>query len=388
MFLVNPMAIQTPSVVDQAIAKYSGGDDAYANKLKAHMRDAMGYSNYINRMNQETSAPASLGDIKGLSPAGINARISSRFGQQNNTVNTLGQIAGGIDTAAGSLASAQVAREHSGSTAAGNAEGFTNGVAFSPKNSLEEKILSYMQNPKNPDGSVKSLQQFEAELNTPYSKIDGVGSFDANGDPISADVIKKAIDSRVPKDFIGNEDKYHWMAQGYSTKQADALQGGLKYDTMSAPEKLIFQVKNPVMAKALDEGTVDKGLINDLGTTTDPKTGETIPKFTFDQLKEKYPNTPDTTLKSFADPVMKKSLQDDAQKFYKENEGDIYGIIHTNPSDKFKTSSGGEADGGYSGLMASKTYKEFKNKLSMIYTNFSSQEIDQIIYNTITSPQQ
>jgi hypothetical protein len=380
------MAIQSPSVVDQAIAKYSGGDDAYANKLKLHMRDAMGYSNYITRLGQETAAPASIGDIKGLSPAGIKERISSRFGQQDERVNALGQMAGGIDSVAGNLANAQVSRERSGSGSSSTADGFDNGITFTPKNLLEQKILSYMQNPKNPDGSIKSLQQFEAELNTPYTTIDGVGTFDANGDPISADEIKKAIDSRVPKDFIGNEDKYHWMAQGYSSKQADALKGGLVYDTMSAPEKVIFQTKNPVMAKALDSGEVNAGLIEDLGTVVDQKTGETVPKLTFDQLKEKYPDTPAATLKSFADPVMRKSLQDDAMQFYKENEGDIYGIINTKPTEIFKTSSGVEADGGYSGFMASKTYKEFKNKLSMVYTNFSDQEIDQIIYNTITSP--
>jgi len=150
------------SLLEQAISKYSDGDSAYANKLKQHIRDGMGYSNYMSKLGKETAAPASIGDIKGLSPQGIRERMSSRFGMQNQNVNTLTNIAGAFDTAAGQIATDQISKARAAASARQNAMGFENGVLFQPKDQLDTDLLKTLQNPYNTDGSVKSLQQIQA----------------------------------------------------------------------------------------------------------------------------------------------------------------------------------------------------------------------------------
>lgn len=361
------------SILEQAIQKYSGGDIAYQNKLKEHIRNGLGYSNYMSRLGQETSAPASIGDIKGLSPQGIRERMSSRFGMQNQNVNTLQNIAGAFDTAAGNIANEQIAHSKAG----GSTTGFDNGIAFRPTNPLQQDILAYMQKPKNPNGTMKSLQQFESEMNAKWAQnrdpnVTSMYAYDSNS-------IKNEIQSKIPNDFIGQEDKYSLMSQGYSAKQAKALQGALNYDTMSEPEKLIFETQNPTIAKSLQEGKMSKELIQDIGTTTDPKTGQTVPKYTFDQLVEKYPNIPAADIKSIITPVERNSLMDDVTQWLSDKKDAVKVMI--DPS--YKDDKGNM---GYSAFMSDPKYKQLKDKLSLEYGSvFSDRELDQLIYNTIYS---
>lgn len=221
MFLDNIMAIQTPSVIDAAIAKYSGGDDAYANKLKTTIRDAMGYSNYISRIGKETSAPAEIGSVEGLSPAGVRNKIGSKFNQQKENVNTLSQIAGGIDTAADSIASKLAAKSREA-----DKNRFDSSFVFDPRDELDQKILDYTRNPFNDDGSVKSLQQFEAELNQEFgSNINfdeesGTVATGRSGGGFNSSQIKERIVERLPNDYIGKERAYTYRFQGMTEKQA------------------------------------------------------------------------------------------------------------------------------------------------------------------------
>src|SRR3990167_9055120 len=92
------------SIIDQMIGRYGGADEAYKLKLRTNIRNMFGYSNYMSKFGQETASPASIGDVSGLSPAGVNARIQSRFGTQDQNINALQGAAGAIDTAAGSIA--------------------------------------------------------------------------------------------------------------------------------------------------------------------------------------------------------------------------------------------------------------------------------------------
>lgn len=357
------------SVIEDAIARYSKGDDAYANKLKSHFRDAMGFSNYVSRIGQETAGPSDIGSVKGLSPAGVNARINTRFNMQDQNVNTLGQIAGGIDTAAGGLAAEQVAREKAARSAAGNKMGFENGVVFSPKDDLDQAILAYMQNPKNPDGSVKSLQQFEAEQSQKYgSQYSGDQKLYPN------DYVNSRIAERVPKDFIGNEDKYFLMSQGYSSKQAEENAGALKRAQMTPEEQLAWDNAHPVMSKILSAMGNDTSLINDVGVTTDQATGEMKPKYTLPELIQKHPGVDPKIIEAQAKPVFQNLLIDDLQqeKFVKD--------MQTHVAQMGKNLSVND----YAEFMDSDEYKAFKQAIIPVYGGmFTPAEIDTVIYNKI-----
>ena len=362
------------SVLDQAIEKYGGSDEVYKLKLKQHIREGMGYSNYINELNTASGKPLSL-NLKGnITPGGVKSLVGGSMDIKNQDVSTLQKMASGIDATAGDLAAQQAAREKEAARARAEAEGFENGVAFQPKDELDKKILEYMQNPKNPDGSVKSLQQFESEINTEFSK----NMFTPDGQALSGirpdyglEEVKNRIAERVPKDFIGSEDKYHMMAQGFSKKQAEANIGALRYDTMTAPEKVVYEIQHPEMAKKLQTEGVNKGLIQDIGMKTDPQTGQQVPKYTIEELRAKYPNVAEATLKEMVAPVEKKALTDDISQFYTGQEKEIRKKID---------------EDGYNEFMKTPEYDKLKTTLSMEYGQvFSDREIDQMIYNTIRS---
>jgi len=371
------------SVLDQAIEKYGGSDEVYKLKLKQHIREGMGYSNYINELNTAAGKPLAL-NLKGnITPGGVKSLVGGAMDIKNQDTSTLRKMASGIDATAGDLAAQQAAREKEAARAKAEAEGFENGVAFQPKDELDQKILAYMQNPKNPDGSVKSLQQFEAEIGYEYGKAQYGPDFEkgvmsaqvsATGEPIDVrkytpEDIKARIAERAPKDFIGNEDKYHMMAQGFSKKQAEANLGALRYDTMTAPEKVVYEIQHPEMAKKLQTEGVNKGLIQDIGLKTDPSTGQQIPKYTIEELRSKYPNVAEATLKEMVAPVEKKALTDDISQFYTGQKDEIRKKID---------------EDGYNEFMKTPEYDKLKTTLSMEYGQvFSDREIDQMIYNTL-----
>jgi hypothetical protein len=83
--------------------------------------------------------------------------------RQGNVDSAL-RIERAVDATSETLASAQASREKAAASARQSAIGTENGEAITPEDPLDDEILKYMQNPINPDGSIKSLQQFEAEL--------------------------------------------------------------------------------------------------------------------------------------------------------------------------------------------------------------------------------
>jgi hypothetical protein len=337
--------------LDDKIAQLSKGDDAYAMKLKTHFREALGYSNYMSRLGQETAKPASIGNIEGLSPAGVNARIGTRFGMQDDRISSLNRMSGAIDSAAGGLAADQISREKSAASSGKD-------ISFDPKTQLEREIDKYTMNPKNPDGSTKSLQQFEAEMNAKFAAVQGADGqpVDANKpydmgngevqsqDILDANKIKEAINTRIPKDYIGKEVYYQAIRGGAKDAEAQKLQTFDDYKTgkMDDNRKANYELMNPTVAKQAEVAREE------------------------DKLNE-----------------VRGSLQDDVSKFYGENKETIYGILNTPPDEQFKDSNGKKADGGALGLTSTKMFKNFVLKLKMAYPELQASEVEQLAFDTI-----
>ena len=340
--------------INEAVSKYGGEDEAYKNKLKEGIRDAMGYSNFSTELARTRKSNPNI-NLKGdLNPATILGNIDSAFGRKQSEVSSLQGAMRTVDTAAGSIASSQVAT----GKAAQEKFGTANGVAFDPQSQLETQIADYMKNPYNPDGSKKSLQQFEAETNAYYSQEDklqtGPKVVDANGNPVpyrvySPEDIKAEIEKRVPRDFIGNEQTYSAMALGYSKKQAtDPSTSGAVRDAMQMETK---EVKDPITGQ----------------TTT-----ETLPKFTTAEIQNKYPDLTDVEVKGIMKPVEQKAIVDDIQK-------------DSLLQDKQALSTLMQEGGGYTAVMKDPKYIELKTNLGLEYPNFTAAEIDGLIYNVIRS---
>lgn len=212
------------SVIEDMISRLGGADEAYKAKLKNHVRDMFGYSNYMSKLGQETAKPASIGDVSGLSPAGVNARIQTRFGMQDENIRTLERAAGGIDAAAESIASKLASKNKEV-----DKYRYDTSFVFEPKDSLDEKILDYARNPYNEDGSVKSVEQFEREINAEFSQgvlggetnpNQGFVNANAPKPEYSLDDVRNRIVERLPADFAGKESSYSYRFNGMTEEQA------------------------------------------------------------------------------------------------------------------------------------------------------------------------
>ena len=338
------------SIIQEAINKFGGADEVYKNKLKEHIKNAMGYSNYMSKMTREMGGTPDIGDLKGLSPQGVQARIGSKFGIQKQNLSNLDQITGSMDLAAGTLASEQAAREKASRAAGAQRYGINNGVMFNPESELEQKINDYMKNPYNPDGSTKSLQQFESEVNSYYNSPEKMQTstayLDDSGNPVpyavqNPDNVKAAIQKRIPKDFIGNEGLYSAMAQGYSKKQAtDPSTAGAVRDVMQ--------------------------------TTVDPVTGDVLPKYTMQDIQNKYPDLTDAEAKGIMKPVLQKSMAEDINGVLADEQ------TKTVISETMRT-------GGYVEVMKLPEYQNLRIGLENTYPDFTSAEINSMLFKAIMS---
>jgi hypothetical protein len=194
------------SIIEDAINKYGGADEAYKLKLKEGIRDSLGYSNYMSKLGKETSAPAAAPEMKGnILPAGVLAGQEAGYSMQNSRINTLQGVTGAIDSAAESIATKLAAKNK-----AADKNRYDSSFIFEPTNPIESSILKYAQNPYNEDGSVKSLQQLEGELNTEFGQAEGYSPED----------IKGMLVDKLPADYIGKEGSYAYRFAGMSEKQA------------------------------------------------------------------------------------------------------------------------------------------------------------------------
>lgn len=341
------------SIIEDAVNKYSGGDDAYALKLKQGIRDSMGYSNYMARLGKESAVPASAPvSVKGknITPQGIISGQEAGYGIQNRNIASLGRITGAMDTAAGSIASHQIAREKDAKD-----------KMFEPKDWLDKQIRDFQLNrPKKEDGSEMTTAEFSDHLK---GMLQGEGSdkdmlFQQG---ISPQVIDNRLRERMPKDFEQKRAYYQALAAGETKAVADDIQDRDDYinNKMSSGRKLVYELLNP----NLKDNLVDP---NDVSTVRDEQ-GGVSPKMQYTDLKKKYPKADEETLKK----PYKDSLLDDASIWYEQNKKGV--------DEKMSEPN------GFSDIMDDDSYKKLKNILSVQYNGvFTSGEIDKIIFEKLT----
>lgn len=351
------------SLIEDSIKKYAAGDDAYALKLKQGIRDTMGYQNYMSKIGDETARTASIGNIKGLSPAGINARISTRFGMQDENIRTAESNARAIDTAAGSIAASQVA-------AAKRAKADRENLQFKPTNWVESEIVNYIKSgAKNEDGSVMTRDQLREKLKNQFIG-EGSGVNEAGG--VTEALIDQRIAEWIPADYEENASRYKYMAMGYTKAQAEDLKQFDRYTNgeMSAEEKQTFELTNPTWAKKAETMKENAGITDDLGVVEDPETGEVHMKMSYDELRNKYPNMPEAELKELVKPTAKVSLVDDIKKNLN---------VSVIPEEVVK----GDVS-SYVDFMESEDYKRQEQILKLQYGKmFTPAELEQIIFETV-----
>lgn len=194
------------SLLQQTINKYGGTDEVYRQKLKSTIAGAMGYSNYVNKANAAAGRPLSL-NLKGnITPEGVQSLVRGAIGMRETETEAYDNLADRVESEAETLASKLASKNK-----ASDKYRYDTSFVFQPTNPVESEILKYAQNPNNEDGSTKSLQQFEAELNEKFGQTEGYSSEDIN----------KMIVDKLPSDYIGKERQYKYRFSGMSEEQAN-----------------------------------------------------------------------------------------------------------------------------------------------------------------------
>ena len=417
--------------LNNAIAKHGGDDAAYQDKLKTHFKDALGYSNYVSKRDSAMGADLDLSTIKGnITPSGVKQLVGGAIDIKNQGIDTQNKMVSEVDKAAGSLAVEQIAREKKAEAEAKRKSeltmtksGVENGVAFYPTSQLDEQMLEFMQSSEtSADGNKASLQQFEAEMNAYYNdpknmEYDFTNGVKGEGHAVhSAEEIKKAIQDRIPQDYIGNENKYFLMSRGFSENQAISAEGAFDYEAgnMSPVGKMIFEQSNPTLAKNISSMNGLSQAIKDSSAIVqerNPETGkmETSPKYTFSDLQKKNPDIPAETLKEYATPIYKKDMLDYAEDEYKKpliqlesakdsmskeeyNEvkalsrdgktvttEDYFLYVHSGESENYP-------DGGMNAIKETPTYKEIMTNVKGDYGDlFNASELEKIMFDSLSS---
>lgn len=366
------MAYELTNRLEEGLTKYGGEDEAYRQTLKKHLKGVLGFSNYVSRLN-EVSGKAIGPNLKGnITPGGVKALVAGEQQMQADEIGDLKRIAGAVEGQADVMATDQQAREKKAAEAS---------LAFKPNDWVDEEILKFMQNPVNPDGSKKTLQQFKEEILGKQGAVYGE-KWNEESAAQFAPQIEARIASRVPKDFEANSDTYRYRAMGYSKSEAEDMAQYSRYadGSMSPAEKAVYEVVNPTSAERAKSIAANKGLLQDIQVKVDPKTGESTPQFTYDELRKKYPNVEESQLKDLVRPVESQSLQSDID-YLLNSKGSGK---KTNLEELQKVLK--DPNGGYLGVTEQGRYKEMRLKLKNEYGSiFTDQEIDQMLYNKIMS---
>ena len=342
--------------ISEAISKYGGEDEAYKLKLKTHIRNGMGYSNYMSRIGAETQAPESLGDVKGLSPAGIKARIASRFGDQNRRISSLQGMAGDIDTTAGSLASAQVAREKAAAT--------TNPFGFKEGDWLDEQIKQFITDrPKNAQGQPMTAEEFKQQLLGKQAMFaeNPQGEGDMFQPGYTPEMIEQRMEERIPKDYSEKSSYYQALAAGSTKAEAEEVQDLTDYSQgkMSDGRKKIYEILNPSAAARAEED-VKFGQVREEVVQKDE---EGRPKYKLQDLISRHPELSPEEVKRATYSFYRDEVQGDIETLMSDVQDKV--IV----SDNFKNAyiNGVEKKKGLDAVKSMPEFVAMKEYLSTYY---------------------
>lgn len=341
------------SILENAIKKYSSGDEAYALKLKENIRNAMGYSNYMARLGKETAAPAAMVPFKGdITPQGVLAGQETGYGMQKTRMGSLERIAGAFDTAAGQIASEQIAASKRASE---------NPFAFEPQDWLDKQIMQFVNSqPKNEDGSDMTIDQFKTQL---FGKVMGEG--DASNvlfqPGLNEDVINKRIEQRIPKDFQEKSVYYQALSLGRTKAEAKELQDYENYKTgrMDPGVKEVYDALNPSWAI--------ENNVKMQAKERDEVNGVTKPKYTIDEIVNNNPGITRERAKFIVQGEVQRDVKEDVVSEFKEEYDKSTKIL--------------AKGGNWSEIADSDDYKKVINNIAPAYADyFTKAEIENLIY--------
>lgn len=349
---------EPPSVDDmnETIAKYSEGNPEYAETLKKHVANYLGYENFKSQQPSanvpQTSDPSkeSLKRMGGgeatnylrgnITPGGVRSLVGAGIDYRN-----LEQSLKEREAKAGGTGSADMS------------EVFANLSGFEEKDALDNEIKRYLDNPRDEDGTFKSIEELEREL---------VGAVTGGDAQWSEEEAQQRINQRIPDALREDWQENYYKSLGYTNAQAEDL---VKYDRyvkgdMSESEAELYRITDPTFAAKAEALKSMPGLTKEMNKI---KSGSPE-SLTFTELKQKYPNvTPELVKEDYVS-----SAKEDIQAILSDNQ---FNLISTDPE------TGEAVVPPLPSFLESQIAKDTKSTLSAMYQGIlTSPEIDNLLY--------
>ena len=325
-------------MINTAVAKYAGDDSAYADKLKKHVTNYVGYSNQVAKMPQ-VDAPEAVTKMGGgvaqsflrgnITPSGVNSLSGAGIGLINQETSALKSLARGSKSKASSA------------EAQGDAYGQLSG--FKAEDGLDNAIQRWMNNPRNEEGHYKSLEELQQELEGAVTGGDAQWG--------EADVAAR-LAQRVPEEYREDLQETYYKSLGYSNTETDNL---VKFDRysrgeMSEAESELYKVTDPSFAAKAEIMKGNPGLQSDLDKLQ-MDSPEALP---YKELEQKYPNITPEVVK----PYYEKAAMSDVRGMAEE-----MGLTAILPDKE----TGEITKKSLESFLESKSAGEVKKTLSLVY---------------------
>jgi hypothetical protein len=351
-----PEGQSVPSAEDmnKTIAKYSKGNPEYEATLKKHVANYLGYENFkksgggvpptsepskeaLKRMGGGEATNYLRGDI---TPGGVRSLVGAGIDYRN-----LEQ----------SLKEKEAKARAAGS--ADMSEVFANLSGFEEKDALDKAIKGYLGNPRDEDGTFKSIEELEREL---------VGAVTGGDAQWTEEEAKQRINQRIPDALREDWQENYYKSLGYTNTQAEDL---VKYDRyvkgeMSESEAELYRITDPTFAGKAEAMKSMPGLTKEMNQL---KTGSPD-SLTFIELRQKYPNvTPELVKEDYMT-----AAKEDIQAILADNQ---FNLISTDPE------TGEVIVPPLPSFMGSEVVKDVKTSLSSMYQGaLTTPEIDNLLY--------
>lgn len=370
------MPYELNTKIDAAIQKYGGEDDKYKADLKKNIRDYLGYSNYVGRLNQVTGTDPAVDtkyineNLRGdLTPGAIQQAVGNTIDMRQSEISHLENLAGGVDVAGQRIAPSKAEAEKKKKEEA---------LAWleKPKDWVDTEMGNWLKNHTGRE-DYENVDQLRARLK---QQLVGEGSDITSG--LTEAEIDKRIDAQIPKDVQGLQMlKYEGM--GYSEAEAKDLMNYERYGegSMGYGEQKIYEMKNPTFAANARYFQQNKELSKDIVVRKDEQTGQPVLDMTLTKLQSKYQDIPEENLRQMVEPSYRIVMLDDVNQFLAENEELKQAAQEGLPFPRILNASFTEEDEEGNDI---KRYpvKEFVESLEYEYGDvYTAQEIEQIVYN-------
>lgn len=359
------------SILEDAINKYGGADEAYKLKLKEHIRNGMGYSNYVAKANAAAGKPLSLNLEGNITPAGVKSLVGGAMNMRSSATENASDLAGAVDTAAGDLASAQAAREKKAAEDRKN-----NPLGFTSNDWLDKQIQEYAINrPKKEDGSYLSVDEFKSQL---FGKVMGEGdASDTLFQPgLNEDVINKRIAERLPTDYQEKNAYYQALALGRTKNEAEELQAYEDYQSgkMSSGVKAMYDTLNPSWAKEAEVKKSEDSVKSMALQSRKDAQGNDLPikQYSLEEIQTQNPNISSADVSKMVYTSRKPEIENKLRsEFINENSDDVRKAIK---------------DDDYQTLFDTDNYKKIKKKILLENRGYlGADDVDSLLYEIVNN---